>query len=122
MPQARSTRILRIGCEFNHVAQSATPAVFLVRPAAGAAVVRELWASDPATPATQFRDLYGNELRRLVLPAGESLLSYYAVVEVPDELDAAREVARRSSAVHFAEPLLPVRHAQRSGLGEVRRP
>lgn len=89
MSQARSVRTLRIGCEFNHVAQSATPASFLIRPAAEAAVVRELWTSDPATPATQFRDLYGNDLRRVMLPAGESLVSYYAVVEVPDELDDA---------------------------------
>lgn len=89
MSQPRSVRALRLGCEFNHVAQSPTPATFLVRPAGEATVVRELWTCDPATPATQFRDLYGNELRRLVLPVGESLVGYYAVVEVPDELDAA---------------------------------
>lgn len=89
MSQARSVRSLRIGCEFNHVAQSATPASFLVRPAGETAIVREEWVTDPVTPATHFRDLYGNEARRMVLPAGESLVSYYAVVEVPDELDAA---------------------------------
>jgi transglutaminase-like putative cysteine protease len=87
--QPRSVRTLRIGCEFNHVAQSATPANFLVRPAGGAGIVRELWTTDPAIAASRFNDAYGNEVRRLLLPAGESLVSYYAVVEVPDELDAA---------------------------------
>ena len=28
-----AVRKLRIGCEFNHVAQSPTPAAFLIRPA-----------------------------------------------------------------------------------------
>ncbi|MFT4296036.1 MAG: transglutaminase family protein [Micropruina sp.] len=82
-------RTLRIGCEFNHVAQSATPANFLVRPAGEGGVLRELWTTDPVMPTRRFTDLYGNEIRRVMLPAGESLVSYYAVVEVPDELDAA---------------------------------
>ena len=89
MSQPQSVRLLRLGCEFNHVAQSATPAGFLVRPAGETRVLRELWTCDPAISATQCRDLYGNEMRRLILPAGESLVGYYAVVEVPDELDAA---------------------------------
>lgn len=81
--------MLRIGCEFNHIAQSATPASFLVRPAGDVAVVRELWTTDPALATGRFTDLYGNDIRRMILPSGESLVSYYAVVEVPDELDAA---------------------------------
>lgn len=89
MSQGRSVRTLRIGCEFNHIAQSATPATFLVRPAGGVAVVRESWTTDPVLPTGRFIDLYGNDLRRMILPEGESLVSYYAVVEVPDELDAA---------------------------------
>ncbi len=100
--QPQSVRLLRLGCEFNHVAQSATPASFLVRPAGEATVLRELWTCDPAISATQCRDLYGNELRRLILPAGESLVGYYAVVEVPDELDAAD-----ASAVLRAPETLP---------------
>ena len=89
MSQGRSVRTVRIGCEFNHIAQSATPANFLVRPAGDVAVVRELWTTDPVLASTRFTDRYGNEIHRLMLPAGESLVSYYAVVEVADELDAA---------------------------------
>ena len=89
MSQGRSVRTVRIGCEFNHIAQSATPANFLVRPAGDVAVVRELWTTDPVLASTRFTDRYGNEIHRLILPAGESLVSYYAVVEVADELDAA---------------------------------
>lgn len=89
MSQGRSVRTLRIGCEFNHIAQSATPASFLVRPAGDVAVVRELWTTDPALSTGRFSDLYGNDIHRMILPAGESLVAYYAVAEVPDELDAA---------------------------------
>ena len=86
-------RAMRIGCEFNHVAQSATPAAFQVRPGVEARVVRELWTTDPVIETGRYTDLYGTEVRRLMLPAGESLVSYYAVVEVPDEVDEADPAA-----------------------------
>ena len=95
MPEVRSSvRRLRIGCEFNHVAQAATPATFMVRPGAGTTVLRELWTSDPAAGARSVADAHGNELRRVLLPEGESLVSYYAVVEVPDELDDADRISK----------------------------
>jgi transglutaminase-like putative cysteine protease len=89
-----SVRTLRIGCEFNHVAQSPTPAVFLIRPATYPGVVRELWTTDPVMQTERYNDVYGNELHRVILPAGESIASYYAVVDVPDELDAADPSAK----------------------------
>ena len=90
MPHAQGpVRTMRIGCEFNHVAQSAVPASFLVRPAVDTAMLRELWTTDPVIETARYTDLYGNEIRRVLLPPGQSLVSYYAVVEVPDELDAA---------------------------------
>ena len=79
-------RRLRLGCEFNHIAQGPTPATFIVRPA-DAAIVAEGWAADPAVDRHTYTDGHGNEVWRLMLPAGESLVSYYAVVEVPDAVD-----------------------------------
>ena len=52
-------RAMRIGCEFNHVAQSATPAAFQVRPGVEARVVRELWTTDPVIETGRYTDLYG---------------------------------------------------------------
>ncbi|MFT3860115.1 transglutaminase-like domain-containing protein [Micropruina sp.] len=84
-----AVRTLRIGCEFNHVAQLATPAAFLIRPSAETRIVRELWTTDPVIETARYHDVYGNEICRLMLPPGESLVSHYAVVEVPDEVDPA---------------------------------
>ncbi|MBK8462729.1 MAG: transglutaminase family protein [Nigerium sp.] len=83
---ATRVRRLRLGCEFDHIAPAPTPAAFVVRPA-DTPIVSELWASDPALDRHTFVDLHGNEVWRMMLPAGESLVSYYAVVEVPDEVD-----------------------------------
>ena len=114
MPEVRSSvRRLRIGCEFNHVAQAATPATFMVRPGAGTTVLRELWTSDPAAGARSVADAHGNELRRVLLPEGESLVSYYAVVEVPDELDDADSAAPVNDPENLPAGALPFTLASR---------
>ena len=109
-------RAMRIGCEFNHVAQSATPAAFQVRPGVEARVVRELWTTDPVIETGRYTDLYGTEVRRLMLPAGESLVSYYAVVEVPDEVDEADPAAPALRAEDLPDDVLvytlPSRYCQ----------
>ena len=109
-------RTLRIGCEFNHVAQVATPAAFLVRPAVDTRVVRELWTTDPVIETRRYIDLYGNEIRRVMLPPGESLVSYYALVEVPDELDQADPGAPANRAEDLPDEVLvytlPSRYCQ----------
>lgn len=86
--ESSGTRVrrLRLGCEFDHIAQAPTPATFIVRPV-GAPIVREQWASDPALDRHTFTDVHGNEVWRITLPAGESLVSHYAVVDVPDKVD-----------------------------------
>lgn len=117
--QTRARR-LRIGCEFNHIAQAPTSASFIVRPS-GAAIVTERWTSDPALDRHTTVDLHGNEVWRMMLPAGESLVSYYAVVDVPDEVDE-RDLAL---AVHAPQDLpddtlvytLPSRYCQSDMMG-----
>jgi transglutaminase-like putative cysteine protease len=83
---AADTRQLRVGCEFRYLAELETPAVFQVQPSAAppATVVRQAWEIEPAVPRHGYLDLYGNDCQRLVLPVGESVLRYDALVTVPD--------------------------------------
>jgi transglutaminase-like putative cysteine protease len=83
---AADVRQLRVGCEFRYLAEVDTPAVFQVQPseAPPATVVRQGWEIDPATPRHGYTDMYGNDCQRLVLPPGESVLRYDALVTVPD--------------------------------------
>jgi transglutaminase-like putative cysteine protease len=49
--------------------------------------VIETWSSEPSVPTDEYGDLYGNPVKRLVMPPGPLVLKYDAVVEVPDEPD-----------------------------------
>ncbi len=90
---AVATRRLQIGCEFNHVAQWETPARFILRPARETTFHDEVWHTDPGLDVHVFTDVHGNETHRTVLPVGQSLFSYYAIADVPDEVDFADEDA-----------------------------
>jgi transglutaminase-like putative cysteine protease len=80
------TRRIRVGCEFRYRAEIDTPAVFLIQPRPGerATVLRQDWEVIPPAVLHGYTDLYGNDLQRLVLPAGDSELRYDALVDVPD--------------------------------------
>ncbi|TCO57324.1 transglutaminase-like domain-containing protein [Actinocrispum wychmicini] len=82
-------RWLRIGCAFDYRAEIETPTVFLVRPSDGGDVraAGEQWSAQPEMPMRRYRDLYGNQCVRVVLPAGRSSLRYQAFAEVPDVAD-----------------------------------
>ena len=84
-------RQLRIGCMFTYLAQVPTAAVFMVRPAASAAVAMEggRWLTDPSVPVHDYTDIYGNECARMVLPAGRSRFGFSAVAVVPDATEDA---------------------------------
>ena len=66
-----------------------TVATIQVRPRSDARhqLVTETWSSEPSVPTDEYSDLYGNPVKRLVMPAGPLALKYDAVVEVPDEPD-----------------------------------
>jgi transglutaminase-like putative cysteine protease len=80
---------LRVGCQFGYEVQAPAPATVQVRPRFDSEqrLLSETWSSDPVLPVDEFVDLYGNSVRRLVLPAGEVGLRYDALVEVADVLD-----------------------------------
>jgi transglutaminase-like putative cysteine protease len=78
-----------VGCQFTYEVDLPTPAIFMVRPEVinGQLLFGERWVSEPEAPYRDYRDLYGNICRRLILPVGRSTIRYQAHVEVSDELD-----------------------------------
>jgi transglutaminase-like putative cysteine protease len=89
------TRRLTVGCEFVHRSAFDIAAVFQVEPLPDqkADQVEAEWAMDPEGPTRTYRDLYGNVCRRLVIPAGRSVISYRATMTVPDAVEDADEEA-----------------------------
>jgi transglutaminase-like putative cysteine protease len=47
-------------------------------------VIDDRWSLEPDGPTHAYTDLYGNPCRRLVLPAGRSVINYRATVIAPD--------------------------------------
>lgn len=67
-----------------------TVATVQVRPRSDSThrLVTERWTTEPAVPVDEYADLYGNPVKRLVMPEGQLVMRYDAVVVVPDESDA----------------------------------
>ncbi len=79
--------LVRVGCRFEYEVAESAPSLWQVRPRPDGAhrTLTERW--DPPAPARVYLDAYGNLCDRLVLPAGESTLSYDATVEVAPTFD-----------------------------------
>lgn len=89
---APGTLSLRVGCEFAFTCDVPTPAVALLAPRVEAdrVVLEERWDLSAPTAFRDGRDLYGNRIHRLILPAGDATLRYDAIVRAsdrPDETD-----------------------------------
>jgi transglutaminase-like putative cysteine protease len=80
---------IRVGCEFRYEAQWPTPTVLQVQPFNDPAyqILHEKWQNTPDLPFHSYHDVYGNLCQRLMLPAGESILHYDALVQVTDSWD-----------------------------------
>jgi len=89
------TRRLRVGCEFVHQSETDVPAVFQVEPLSDQKVdlIDERWSLEPDGPTHVYTDLYGNPCRRLIMPAGRSVISYQATVIAPDATEDVDEEA-----------------------------
>ena len=76
-----------MGCEFKYNVSAPTVATVQVRPRSDARhqLVTETWGTQPPTPVDEYADLYGNPVKRFVMPVGELALRYDAIVNVPDE-------------------------------------
>src|SRR5207302_11302256 len=90
---------LRVGCEFREGAAAPTTATVQVRPRSDSThrLVTEAWSTQPPVPIDEYSDIYGNAIKRLVMPSGPLVLTYDAVVAVPDEPDADAADAAQAS-------------------------
>jgi transglutaminase-like putative cysteine protease len=115
---------LRIGCEFAWEADVATAAVVQVEPRndAGYGFLRAAWRTVPEIPARTYVDGFGNLCRRLVLPAGASIVAYEAVLQTTSDVDdvdgGAREVAPADLPDDVLVFTLPSRFCQSDLLGD----
>ena len=80
---------VRVGCEFKFQTRAPVPMLMLVRarPDAEHETVYESEWTEPRFGLREYRDSFNNPCWRLVLPEGDSLVRYDAVVEVSAEPD-----------------------------------
>lgn len=90
-----------------------TVATVQVRPRSDSThrLVTESWATQPPLPIDEYSDIYGNPVKRLLMEAGDLVLTYDAVVAVPDRPDADASAAPQSAVdevpgdlLHFTLP------------------
>jgi len=77
---------LRVGCEFSYDVSAPTPATVQVRPRSDSShkLVSETWSTTPSVPIDEYSDIYGNPVKRFVMPPGPLVLRYDAICAVPD--------------------------------------
>jgi transglutaminase-like putative cysteine protease len=102
------TRQVRVGCEFRYRAEVDTPAVVQVEPRGGDGVwvASRGWTASPDMPIRSYTDLYDNPCERLVLPAGESVLRFEAICQVPDATEDADESAAQRAPQDLPDDIL----------------
>jgi len=90
---------LRVGCEFKYDVAAPTTATVQVRPRSDSThqLVTESWSTQPPVAVDEYADIYGNPVKRLVMAPGPLVLTYTAVVAVPDEPDADGAAAPQDS-------------------------
>ncbi|MYM63369.1 transglutaminase family protein [Pseudomaricurvus sp. HS19] len=80
---------LQTHCELQFVTDIPTPFVLMLRPRSGAQqwVASEEYLLQPAVPAFEFTDEYGNLCQRLMSPVGNFTISTSACIETADQVD-----------------------------------
>jgi transglutaminase-like putative cysteine protease len=80
---------LRVGCEFSYDVTAPTAVTVQVRPRSDSShqLVTEAWSTTPSVPVDEYADVYGNPVKRFVMPSGPVVLRYDAICAVPDEVD-----------------------------------
>lgn len=82
---------IRVGCEFRFEATWPTPTVMQVQALVNEAheILHETWQTTPHLPFHTFHDIYGNICQRFVIPTGEQVLRYDALISVSGKHDEA---------------------------------
>lgn len=80
---------VRVGCEFRYEATWPTPTVMQVQPypKGGHRLLQEKWQTNSDLSFHAYHDFYDNLCQRLILPPGEQVLRYDALLEVSGEPD-----------------------------------
>ena len=80
--EAAIPSLLRIGCSFEFDVPSDVHAIVIVEPhqTERRRVVSERFAGPDDAPSTTYADVFGNQCRRITLPAGRATFTYDAVV------------------------------------------
>ena len=113
---------VRAGCEFELTCAAATPAVVMVQPKleGGIAIVEEHWEAQPETPFREGVDALGNEVRRLVLPEGDFVFRYDAIVTTSSDVDPTEPSAQQIDPHELSDQtliyLLPSRYCPSDAL------
>ncbi len=83
------TKHIRVGCEIRYEVSWPTPTVLQVQPRGDVVhhMLQETWETTPHLFLHAFRDIYNNICQRLVMPVGEQMVRYDALVEVSGEPD-----------------------------------
>ncbi|WP_232547590.1 transglutaminase-like domain-containing protein [Propioniciclava soli] len=103
-----TTRTLTIGASFRHVAQLPTPTLAMIEHKHDEVeTLSSGWTTTPDIEMTDYTDLYGNVGKRFIMPAGESVYEYRAVVKVPDAVDEADLDAPQLDVADLPEDVLP---------------
>ncbi len=98
---------IQVGCEFRYTSTWPTPATVLVQSHdEGAHRLRhESWETG-GLPIHGFSDLYGNRCQRVILPEGESVLRYDALIDVPPETEDVNEHATQARVEDLPDDVL----------------
>ncbi|GAC1475050.1 MAG: transglutaminase family protein [Candidatus Dormibacteraceae bacterium] len=80
---------MRVGCEFSYDVSAPTPVTVQVQPRSDSShrLVSETWSTTPSVAVDEYSDIYGNPVKRFVMPVGPLVLRYDAFCAVPDEPD-----------------------------------
>ena len=80
---------MRVGCEFTYDVGAPTPVTVQVRPRSDSShkLVSETWSTTPEVAVDEYSDVYGNPVKRFLMPVGPLALRYDAICAVPDEPD-----------------------------------
>ena len=116
---------LAVGCHFDFDVPRSLHAVVIVEPheTEGQRIIEERFTAPPGVTTTTYRDVYGNQCRRLQLPAGHASFSYRATVTTDAGFDAvdvdAEEHDPRSLPDDVLGFLLPSRFCPSDELASV---
>src|SRR5579859_3813030 len=87
--------LVKVGCEFIYESSWPTPAVMQVqpRPDGDFRVLDEVWRITPPLALHAYSDIYGNTCQRMLIPAGDMVLGYDAMIEVSGQADEVAQDA-----------------------------